>query len=479
MSSTLTEQKRELLYYQTIWKKESLKSIPIPLASAGSILLFDIDNTRYTNINSYFNHDVILVVAGESYQKLDETNYTIRPTHLSDYQQLLTNLKLEPSYIIHLWSQAIFNIEKLPIQLKMSLFSIFYLSQALLALRPKKRIKVLYAYLYTSKVLQPHYAALHGFSKTLHQETSKITTKIVGLSNLENIAKIAVNEFQTLEKSHIRYKDEQRWVKNLEKLNSLPKSDGTSELKENGIYLITGGAGGLGLFFAEYLAKYFQATLILTGRSSLSQQQQHKIKALEALGATVVYKRADISKCIDVALLITDIKSEFHSLNGIIHAAGVIKNQRIAQKNSQEVADVIAPKVYGVSYLDELTKDQPLDFFMLFSSVVAEMDNIGQCDYAYANAFLDNFAEQREKFRTTQKRFGKTISINWPLWQSGGMQVNGQIQKWLIDVMGMFAISNDTGIIAFNQGLAFEKSQLVVIDGYRNKIEKSLGIKTK
>ncbi len=464
----------EILYYHNQWEAQTLEGLASSLTPENTVLVFDLSELRHASFKAQFKCDVISVIPGESYQELGHHSYAINPNHPVDYYQLLGALDQAPSHIIHLWSQSRFNSAALSAQLEISLFSIFYLSQALLALQPKKQVQLLYAYLANSKELQPHYAALSGFAKTVHQENSKLTYKTVALSSLENISKIALDEFQTPD-AQVWYEKGQRWIKQLQLLKKVSEGEKPVLLKEHGVYLITGGAGGLGLVFAEYLAKHFKAKLVLTGRSPLSQVQEDKINVLNALGAEVIYRRADVSKCIDVEMLISEIKAEFNALNGIIHSAGVIKNALITKKTTEEIDTVIAPKVYGTVYLDEATQHESLDFFVLFSSVISMMDNVGQSDYAYANAFMDNFAEKREKLRQAKKRFGKTLAINWPLWKQGGMQVDAQTEKWLADAMGMLAISNDTGINSFLQGLASESSQCVVVEGYHQKIGKALG----
>ena len=84
---------------------------------------------------------------------------------------------------------------------------------------------------------------------------------------------------------------------------------------------------------------------------------------------------------------------------------------------------VIGPKVRGAIHLDHATSGEDLDFFVLFSSVAGMFGNAGQCDYAYANRFLDGFAAGREELRTMQKRRGRTLSIGWPYWSDGGMRL--------------------------------------------------------
>src|SRR5205823_4421153 len=77
------------------------------------------------------------------------------------------------------------------------------------------------------------------------------------------------------------------------KLSALP-------LRQKGVYLITGGLGGLGLIFAEYLARNFQAKLVLIGRSALNARQEEKLNQLRSYGAEVLTLQADVSKLEDM-----------------------------------------------------------------------------------------------------------------------------------------------------------------------------------
>ena len=191
----------------------------------------------------------------------------------------------------------------------------------------------------------------------------------------------------------------------------------------------------------------------------------------------MIYLQADVSKRDEVVTLIAQTKSHFNEINGIIHSAGVIKDALVVKKTPTDMAAVLAPKVYGTVWLDEVTQNEPLDFLVLFSSVAAVMGNVGQCDYAYANGFMDNFAFWREGQRVSRKRSGKTLSINWPLWQRGGMRVDEQTEKWLANTIGIQTLSTETGLEAFSQGLAWtEINQFMVLSGSRPKIRKGLGL---
>ena len=137
----------------------------------------------------------------------------------------------------------------------------------------------------------------------------------------------------------------------------------------------------------------------------------------------------------------------------MIHSAGVLRDSFIRNKSRDEIEAVLASKVYGTMFLDEETKEEKLDFFVLFSSLAAFTGNIGQCDYAYANHFMDSYAHRRALLQAKGERSGKSISINWSLWKEGGMQVDEQTEI-LLKNLGMKPLSTNAGVEAFEKGMA-------------------------
>ena len=160
--------------------------------------------------------------------------------------------------------------------------------------------------------------------------------------------------------------------------------------RDGGVYLLTGGAGGLGLLFAEAIAKQARdTTLILTGRSALSEGARAR---LAGLPAKVDYRALDVSDAAGLERLVAEIVGSHGGLNGVIHSAGVLRDSFVIKKTEAELRAVLAPKVAGLLALDAATRDQELDFFVLFSSLTAVFGNIGQADYAAANGFMDAYA---------------------------------------------------------------------------------------
>ncbi|WP_455884055.1 polyketide synthase [Serratia proteamaculans] len=110
----------------------------------------------------------------------------------------------------------------------------------------------------------------------------------------------------------------------------------------------------------------------------------------------------------------------------------------------------------------------------MFSSGTGVMGNVGQADYAAANAFLDRFAHRRNDLVDLKQRCGRTLSIDWPLWKEGGMRVDDITASVMKQTTGMIAMDSDTGIGAFYQSLQTGQAQVLVMDGVLSTMRKNL-----
>ena len=222
--------------------------------------------------------------------------------------------------------------------------------------------------------------------------------------------------------------------------------------------LLTGGLGGLGLSLAQWLVAHGAKNIVLMSRSHATPSAQEKIRALEERGARVVVARGDIANAQDVARVLDEIKASLPPLRGIVHAAGVLKDGMLLQQNREHFATVMAPKIAGAWHLQQLTKDMPLDFFVVFSSVVSALGFKGQSNYAAANAFLDGFAHWRTALGM------KTLSLNWGPWAEVGMAAalgNRERRRWTTQGINLIGMEQGWQILA--EALARETAQLTVL----------------
>ncbi|MCP4269318.1 MAG: SDR family NAD(P)-dependent oxidoreductase, partial [Candidatus Brocadiaceae bacterium] len=324
---------------------------------------------------------------------------------------------------------------------------------------------------------QALFAGLSGLLKTAALENPKIVGQIIQVSpqeEREEIARKLQENRNTPYDAIVMYDGGKKRVLTWEELKETKLKPDVA-FKNNGVYLITGGLGGLGsLFTREILRQSKDAKIILTGRSELSVQRQSVLLGLQVLGGEVGYQKVDVSDLEQVNSLVETIQDKYGRLDGIIHCAGVILDNLILKKTTDEFRKVLLPKVTGTINLDKATQGIALDFFVLFSSGAGAMGNLGQVDYATANAFLDRFAAYRNQLVDGNERKGQTLSINWPLWREGGMGVDQASEEMMKQSTGMVAMKTETGIRAFYQSLNSKQSQLLVIEGVVSKLRKNL-----
>ncbi|MDQ8055997.1 type I polyketide synthase [Bacillus velezensis] len=320
-------------------------------------------------------------------------------------------------------------------------------------------------------------AGLAAFLKTAHLEHPKLYGQVIQADPDESasslLAKLKENRAHP-EQAEIRYEDGKRLVRNW---CHLPASQsGAVPWKDEGVYLLTGGAGGIGLIFAEEIAyRVKNAVLVLTGRAeALDEERSARLRRLAASGARVFYQPVDVTDRAAVIALVRGIQEEHGTLDGIIHGAGVIADNYILNQTENERKTVMAPKVKGLINLDEAAKDVRLDFFILFSSLAGGMGNPGQAGYAAANAFMDVYAARRNRLVRDNKRSGQTLSVNWPLWEEGGMRVDKETERLMYEQTGMKAMRSASGIQALYAAFASGEHQVMVAEGDEKRIRKNL-----
>ena len=116
---------------------------------------------------------------------------------------------------------------------------------------------------------------------------------------------------------------------------------------------------------------------------------------MRGAGATVLVASADVTDRKRMRTVIAESRRRFGVIHGVLHTAGTLDDGLIQLKTQESALGVLAPKVKGTLILDELLQKEPLDFFVLFSSVSSILGLEGQVDYTAANAFLDAFASYR------------------------------------------------------------------------------------
>ncbi|SEO31612.1 KR domain-containing protein, partial [Bradyrhizobium sp. OK095] len=348
--------------------------------------------------------------------------------------------------------------EGVPARYEAAVLQTLELLQRIVAEKPKD--EVLIQLVVAGAGAEALFGGLAGLLRTARLEHPKLRGQIVVVAADESAAQIVAHLQESARRPHeqaVRYSAGTREVASWRELS--PDAGVAMPWRDGGVYLITGGAGGLGLIFAEAIARGAKdAVIVLTGRSELDDGGHARLSGLERLGARVAYRRVDVADGAAVRSLIAELRESHGGVSGIIHAAGVIRDSFLLKKTADEIHAVLAPKVAGVVNLDEATADLTLEFMILFGSGAGAFGNVGQADYAAANALLAEYAAWRNEQVRRGERWGRTVSIAWPLWRDGGMQLPEASERQQRQ-MGLHPLATEAGLEAFYRALAGESGE--------------------
>jgi myxalamid-type polyketide synthase MxaB len=216
-----------------------------------------------------------------------------------------------------------------------------------------------------------------------------------------------------------------------------PRARPDTPVRPDGTYLVTGGMGGLGLEVAQWLVERGARHLVLMGRRGPGAAAAPYLRRMAESGARVECVTADVACPPDeLRSVLGGVAMSLPPLRGVVHAAGVIDDGPLTEQTWDRWQAVLAPKVSGAWSLHALTRDQPLDFFVCFSSIAATLGSMGQTSYAAGNAFLDALMQHR------RARGLPGLSIGWGPWASVGMAARlDETHRTLIERRGFRPLS--------------------------------------
>ncbi|XXB81111.1 SDR family NAD(P)-dependent oxidoreductase [Chromobacterium sp. CV08] len=450
------------------------RRLPHP-AFPGGVLLFDNDERLAEAMRAADPQaEVIVVLPGAAFARTNAASYRIDPAQGADYRRLFDALRrdgLFPAALVHRWASDEFSPlgAAMAAQLDKGVKSLFWLGKTLLQEKRPHPARLLFWYRSRSGTAQPLSASAAGLLKSLAQESPQLTARVVDDRRSDDdvgaAARMLADELDHWEDgdAEVRHDDSGRFGKTCRRL---PAAAGRKiALRPRGVYLISGGLGGLGRLFAEYFAGQGPVTLVLTGRSALSAERERELAGLAAGGSRLVYMPCDIADADSVKTLIARIRAEHGPINGVLHAAGVLRDGWLADKRVEDFDAVLAPKVAGTVHLDSATRQDPLDFFIMFSSIVGVAGHAGQSDYAAANAFQLEFAELRNAQCATSERSGATRAIAWSYWRDGGMRMSGQDASLVRSRWGLTPLATEAGRALFDQALGQDAPAVVAACG--------------
>jgi acyl transferase domain-containing protein/thioesterase domain-containing protein len=399
----------------------------------------------------------IRVIRGDSFRHLSPNLYSVRPDAGADYVALFESLMVEsrwPVQVVHMWgldapSQRFIDRLRRPSITRQLDDAVgeTYISQLCIVQAAAEQEQPLVLSTVAHRLFactdddaapDPMKALLLGPTQVAPREFPHIQSRCIDLALGDATA--SAQAARLLRELHrpvvdtaVGLRANARWVRLLSPLPLDAVRRDEIAVRDRATVLITGGLGGIGLEVAVHLARQVKARLILIGRTAMPDrsewaalarrggtdqlsQQCARLLEIDAAGGEVLVLKADVIDVEQMASVVAMAHARFGAIHGVIHSAGVIDDGLISLKSASAPTPVITVKARGAMVLDEVLRDDPLDFFIAFSSISSVMGLEGQVDYTAANAFLDAFVERKR--RTSSVR---ALSIGWNAWREVGM----------------------------------------------------------
>lgn len=438
----------------------------------------------------------ITVEAGSEFAQLESDRYSLDPKNPDHYQQLLKSLATKPlQQIIHLWTYnqyhgEVSSLEALEKAQSSGVYSLLFLVQAISQIQTSEtsvRLSVISSHtqpVFETDEIAYENSPMLGMIKTIPQELPWLDCRHIDLAaELEADVTCLLREIQVIQKQEVAYRNGQRFVSRLAKVDLIHEQKQDLPFQHGGMYLLSGGLGEIGVEIAKYLLQRYEARLLLVGRTPLPERsrwqeyikQEDAISAriqaylsLEQLGGEVIYEAVDICNLTELQQAVDRAKSNWQSkLDGVIHLAGIGQERLLVEETLESFATTMRPKVSGTWVLDQL-RNQDKGIFISFSSVISFSGAFSVGAYAAANSFLDCFWHHQTKNGLQSYCFGSST------WAGVGIS-RGYESRDARFAQGRQVMLAQQGLNSFLASLHYQPAHLLVgLDGNHPYIRRYL-----
>lgn len=505
-------------FYLPSWEQQPLKPVFEKEPEEQTWLIFKEQDAFHELFEQSFKEQgikVIFVTKGEVYQELEQA-FTINPAEGKHYRNMLDSLSnkgININRILHLWESAkeedgLNRQAAFQTHIEKGYYSLIFLSQAIAA---QKNIRECRLFTVTSGI-QPvtgnemicaEKSAMLGPVKVISQEYHHIKCWNIDVEDVPDVMTWKEQELVDLigqeimqpgKDQLVAYRNRQRWVQSYKRL-PLQKEDGLPKLiRPNGVYLITGGLGGIGFVLSKMLAKEGNVHLYLTGRTALPPrdewasfvQQENadeaqrtrikKVLELERLGATVEAVQANAGDLKQMKHVFEIIRKKHGGVDGVFHAAGLpgstsFRAIKDIPSTLAQGEDQFQSKVKGLDVLEQLLEQEQADFCLLFSSISALLGGLGFSAYSAANLYMDAFAA-----RLNQNSQTPWMCVNWDAWNFWG-----ELESTIGESINELAILPEEGAELFQYVLSNRQNRhmLVSTGNLEERIDQWLSLESK
>ncbi|NPU94832.1 MAG: SDR family NAD(P)-dependent oxidoreductase [Gammaproteobacteria bacterium] len=314
-------------------------------------------------------------------------------------------------------------------------------------------------------VVRADQAVVLGFAKNLLLEMADRMQSTIDVEDwTAATAQLCANALQAAQPSPLlSVRQNQLLTPSLLRVEGDRLSQRKLNLDANKFYVVAGGTGAIGLAVANWLAGKGALHIALLSRNGArGDDAQQQIETLRKNGVQVVVPAVDLADRAALDRVLQSLRAE-HPIAGVIHAAGQFELVPVGELTTARCSQLMANKVLGLQWLDELCADDKLEFFAGFSSIASVWGSAGNFHYSAANQAVDAIIQRR-------RQQGKpALAINWGPWAESGMvsdESGAQAAK-----RGLLQLEKNIGVQTFGRLLGSDEIQITVADIQWNRFK--------
>jgi len=496
-------------FYRQVWRPKRARHLAAQLAPATFLIFFDEAGlgaqlcTQLTQLGS----TCITVAAGSEFRQESSLHYRLDPGNQAHYEQLFKALvasDLFPKHVLHLWAYDVpeqTDLDSLMTAQQRGFYSVLWLAQELAkavtsaraateAATPASvdilsssamRLLVITAEAQPSRFGSPrayHHATLPGLIKSMRLEFPWLQCCHLDLEQdtpEPNAGRVVMELMLDRNEAEVSYRDGVRLAARLQKIEMSKEGQQPLALRRGGLYLMTGGLGGIGSYLARYLIRHYEVKLLLIGRTPLAEQSLKQAECVQCLHAI---DGPDTDACMYMAIDVCDLtglqravrEAEEHwskPLDGVFHLAGEenlarhwqqLNEHWIVAQRPEQVVTALRAKVVGTWTLYELLREYEGAFFIGFSSVNSVFGAATFAPYAAANSFLDGYVQYQQA-----RGVVRSWCFDWTMWDEVGMSASGPASmRESARTLGFRVIGAEQGVHSLLAGLSLPPARLLV-----------------
>jgi hypothetical protein len=319
------------------------------------------------------------------------------------------------------------------------------------------------------EAIHPAHAGVMGLVGSLAKEYPHWKVRMLDLDSLESVSAAGCLSLPFDPQGNALAHRHGEWFRqDLALVAGLPVADGIH--RENGVYVVIGGAGGLGEVWSRYMIERHRANMIWIGRREYDAEIEAKINALAELGPAPLYIAADASDPVALVRARRTILDVHPAIHGVVHSAIVLRDQSLARMEEPAFRSSLSAKIDVSVNMDRVFGNDPLDFMLFFSSIISMMKTPGQSNYAAGCTFKDSFAHSLQMERPYPVKI-----MNWGYWGSVGV-VADESHNRIMRQIGFGSIEPHEGMAALETLIGSSLHQLALVKTLNDQITTALGL---